>query len=308
MKIQTRRYKGIKIDKTVGAILFIVIALFVLVAVSRQTARQQNDGGLQLRLVDRIDIEDKENGLREPSGLALSAQKDALWTVSDNAHKIYKLGLDGKLQPESTIELADPGLEGIALEPAGRFLYTVNEDANEIIQVHLSEKTVLKHKALAGMQEFSAVAKHFEDSPPNKGLEGITWNRDSGSIFVLKESAPGLLIEVSHDLERLLDHVILSEANGFFDDDTDAGKLDFSGIVYDPVRKQFWIVSDKGQRLFLYDRQRNEVVASLALAYQHKNKEREIKKAEGVAIDPAINRLFVVSDKEARLYIYDILR
>ncbi|MCA9740737.1 SdiA-regulated domain-containing protein, partial [candidate division KSB1 bacterium] len=106
----------------------------------------------------------------------------------------------------------------------------------------------------------------------------------------------------------LLDHVILSEANGFFDDDTDAGKLDFSGIVYDPVRKQFWIVSDKGQRLFLYDRQRNEVVASLALAYQHKNKEREIKKAEGVAIDPAINRLFVVSDKEARLYIYDILR
>ena len=83
-------------------------------------------------------------------------------------------------------------------------------------------------------------------------------------------------------------------------------KLDFSGIVYDQNRKHFWIVSDKGQRLFLYDWKQNQVIQSFTLGYGANGEYKEIKKAEGVAIDPDSNRLFVVSDKEARLYVYNI--
>ncbi|CAD7855897.1 MAG: hypothetical protein [Olavius algarvensis Gamma 1 endosymbiont] len=45
---------------------------------------------------------------------------------------------------------------------------------------------------------------------------------------------------------------------------------------------------------------------SARLGYGNKGKYREIEKAEGVAIDPDTHRLYVVSDKEARLYVFDI--
>jgi uncharacterized protein YjiK len=99
---------------------------------------------------------------------------------------------------------------------------------------------------------------------------------------------------------------LLNEANGFVDDEVVGDELDFSGICYDRNLKYFWIVSDKGRRVFLHDGKRNRVIQSFPLAYRLNGKYREIKKAEGVAVDPGSNRLFVVSDKEARLYVFDI--
>jgi uncharacterized protein YjiK len=156
------------------------------------------------------------------------------------------------------------------------------------------------------MAGYDTIARFFVNSPPNKGLEGITWNTDTGSIFVVKEGTPGLLIELSADLATIRRHVLLNEANGFVDDEVAGDELDFSGVCYDRNRKYFWIVSDKGRRLFLHDWKRNRVIQSFPLAYSINGKYREIKKAEGVAVDPTSNRLFVVSDKEARLYVFDI--
>ena len=45
---------------------------------------------------------------------------------------------------------------------------------------------------------------------------------------------------------------------------------------------------------------------SCKLGYGHDGEYQEIEKAEGVAIDPEANRLNVVSDEEARLYVFDI--
>jgi uncharacterized protein YjiK len=289
--------------RTLTFSLLIVVSL---IAVSGRVS-YTGDESLSLTYVDRFDILNEAEGLNEPSGLALSHEKNALWTVSDDTKKIFKIDFKGALHKEQVFEIPDTGLEGIALDPAGAFLYLVNEDENEIIKLNLQTQEVNLRKRLSEMAGYQSVARHFENSPPNKGLEGITWNIDSGTIFVMKEGIPGLLIEVSPDLEVILDHAILSEENGFVDDHTAGDKLDFSGICYDPGRKQFWIVSDKGQCLFLYDWQQDNAIQSLALEYRKNSDYREIKKAEGVAIDPAANRLYVVSDKEARLYIYDIL-
>ena len=56
----------------------------------------------------------------------------------------------------------------------------------------------------------------------------------------------------------------------------------------------------------MYDWKANKVMQSARLGYGNKGKYREIEKAEGVAIDPDTHRLYVVSDKEARLYVFDI--
>ena len=156
------------------------------------------------------------------------------------------------------------------------------------------------------MQRQPDVAQHFAGGGANKGLEGITFNPDTGTVFVLKEGEPGLLIEISGDLDSIVGAKVLDAANGFMDDDVDGAEIDFSGIQYDQTRSLFWIVSDKAKRLFLYDWGQNQVIQSAALGFEKDGEFQEIEKAEGVAVDPQSSRLYVVSDEEARLYVFDI--
>ena len=265
-----------------------------------------NEQSFSLTYLDRFNIENAEGGLDEPSGLALSHGRNALWTISDDTKKIFKLGLDGTLKKDDCFEIPDKGLEGITLDPGGTNILTVKEESNEIIEIHIDRQEVVQRQPLANMENYDTIASYFTDGGANKGLEGITWNNETGTIFVMKEGVPGLLIEVSSDLQSIQNHQLLNEANGFYDTEVDASKLDFSDLCYDPHRDRFWIISDKGQRLFLYDWKANKVIQSAKLGYGKDGEYREIEKAEGVAIDPDTNRLYVISDEEVRLYVFDI--
>lgn len=285
---------------------FFILLLLASIISAAMSVSYFIDDSIDLVYVDRFDISNEAEGLNEPSGLMLSHERNALWTVSDKTKKIFKMNLVGELQKDDSFEIPDTGLEGIALDPDGKFLLMVYEEENEIIKLNIDTQEVIDRKPISEMAGFGVIAEYFIDSPPNKGLEGITWNTDTGSIFVLKESVPGLLIEVSTDLQTIRNYKLLNEDNGFRDNDVSGDKHDYSGICYDRKRNQFWIVSDKAKRLYLYDWNRNEAIRSAALAYHKKGKLREIDKAEGVTIDPDANRLYVVSDKEVRLYVFDI--
>ncbi len=115
-----------------------------------------------------------------------------------------------------------------------------------------------------------------------------------------------MLIEVSQNLDTIQSHILLTEENGFIKKEVAGDKLDFSGICYDQSPKHFWIVSDKAQILFLYDWERNKVIESFPLGYSTKSGYQQIKNVEGVAIEPGSNQLFVVSEKEARLYVFGV--
>lgn len=259
-----------------------------------------------ITFLGRFKIENKSEGLDEPSGLALSRGSQALWTVSDNTKKIFNLSLDGKLKKNDSFEVETEGLEGVALNAAGRFLYTVQESKNVIIKIDLENKREVLFRPLAQMRGYETVADDFRGSENNKGLEGITIRHDDGAVFVIKEGKPGLLIEVSADLDRIRFAVRLDREHGFIDDDTADDKVDFSGICYDSKRKLLWIVSDKAKRLFLFDPVTKRVLQSFALGYSQDGDYREIKKAEGVAIDETSGRLYIVSDEEARLYVFQV--
>ena len=153
-----------------------------------------------LTYLDRTKIEDEGEGLTEPSGLALSQARDALWTVSDDTKKVFKLGLDGKLAKDQSFKIGEKGLEGIALDPTDGLLLVVNEESNEILTISIASEEVVSRHALSEMAGFDEIAQHFSGGGANKGLEGITFNQDTGTIFVLKEGEPGLVIEVSKDL------------------------------------------------------------------------------------------------------------
>lgn len=267
-----------------------------------------------LTYLERYKIKDKAQDLNEPSGLALTKKRDGFWTVSDDTRKAFRLDLEGRLDPKRTFKVPVSGLEGITLDGDGSHLVVVKEEdredgkdePNEIIKIEIKKGRVAERRPLESLAGYETVAGHFASGKENKGFEGIAWNPDSGSYFLLKEGFPGLLLEVSADLQRILSHRVLGWSNGFRDSDLSSAEIDYSGLSYDATRGAFWIVSDKARRLFLYDPVKDAVIADAALGYVKDGKYREIEKAEGVTVDPEAGRLYVVSDEEGRLYVFDL--
>lgn len=258
-----------------------------------------------LTYLESFNIKNESEGLSEPSGLALSHGKNALWTISDDTKRIFKLSLTGKLKKKDSLKLPDKGLEGIVLDPTGEFLLAVKEESNEIIKVEIETQAIVERQSLASMAGYGSISAHMAGDE-NKGLEGIAWNQQTEALFVMKEGFPGLLIEVSSDLKSIKAHQFLNRDSGFYDTEVQDNQIDFSDICYDSSRNQFWIISDRAKRLFLYDWSTHRVLQSAKLSYGEKGKYREIEKAEGVTIDPDENRLYIVSDADSRLYVFDL--
>ena len=262
---------------------------------------------INLTFLKRRSIEYKKDGLTEPSGLTLAHDGKGLWTVSDDSKGVFHLSLSGGLRRKKSFPVPDDDLEGITIEPSGRFLFVVREESNEVIKLDIAGRRVADRRTLADMTGYGKVRRYFEDDEDdNDGLEGLTWCAASDSLFALKEGAPGLLLEIAPDLRRIIGHTLLNARRGFVDPSGRAERIDFSGIDYDQGRGLFWILSDEGRRVFLYDPAEKTVVQSLPLTYGRNGKPCEVEKAEGIAYDSKAGRLYIVSDEEVRLYVFDV--
>ncbi|NIP26295.1 hypothetical protein GWN28_04805 [candidate division KSB1 bacterium] len=117
-----------------------------------------DDMGLNLSYLGCFKIENEGAGLYAPSGLALSQDRSALWTVSDDTRKVFKLSFDGDLQEGKSFENSGRGLEGIAIEPTGQFFFMMNND-NEIIKLNVTSQEVADRIGLSQIAGYEAVAR-----------------------------------------------------------------------------------------------------------------------------------------------------
>lgn len=261
---------------------------------------------LSLSLISEHRILDKGAGLNEPSGLTLNHDGTALYTVSDDTKAVFQLDLKGRLSVTDSFFVGLEDLEGIAISADGRQLFTVQEDTNSIISIDLATRRETSRRPLAAMQNFDRIESYFVNPPDNKGLEGITVNSRTNELYVVKEGRPGLLIAIDPSQRTILESRLLTPDNGFSHPKLDQKKLDFSGLSYDAVRDTIWITSDKGQCLFHYDWAQDQVLQRLDLRFKVDGDWQTIRKSEGVAIDPERGRLYVVSERDGRLYVLRI--
>jgi len=246
-----------------------------------------------------------EAGLEELSGLALAHDRRSLWVVGDETARLFRVDLEGRLEPDATIELLDEDIEGITLDPGGVFLYAVREKGNEILQVDLGGRKVVARRRLKRMAGYEALAPLFAGSMAvSKGLEGIAWDAGRDALMVLKEGRPGILLALEPDLSAIRDHHVLTPERGFRVSGIDADDLDFSDLCYDSQRDRFWILSDRASTLFLYDWQAGRVEATLPLRHGPPGAQQPIGKGEGLAVDPEAGRLWVAGEKGSRLYTF----
>jgi uncharacterized protein YjiK len=195
--------------------------------------------------------------VREPSGLAFSVSKDALYVVSDKNGKIYKISLKGEEIEKLPFQGND--LEGIDVDKNNGEIWVAEERKQHIL--HLSSKGELINK----------ITDIHVDTRNNSGFEGIAKNGDT--LYILIEKDPGILIKYDI-LTRLWDKYKLDFAK------------DFSGIDYDTTDNTLWIVSDESETL-------NHCNMDGILISSQKI---DVKQAEGVAVDRQKSIAWIVSD------------
>ena len=204
--------------------------------------------------------------VEEPSGLDLSLDNLSLWTVSDKRSKMYQLDLTGNILQEINIPATD--LEGITIDNSNNSVWVVLEGQGEILNIDILGKEI-QRITIPAVRDGSG------------GLEGITLNSMNNHLFLLKEKDPGVLIELDTEFE-ILHFKHISTA------------LDYSGMDYDEIENELWIVSDQDKKVYRYNLSGN-VIDSYAI---------DIVKAEGIAFDSTNKLVYIVSDSADSLFVY----
>lgn len=255
-------------------------------------------GALELEYVSHLPLYFPEISLTEPSGLAVAVDGSGFWIVSDETRTVFKMNPNGEIRPFLDRDDRMRDLEGVAEDAERSRLLMVSERKNTVIAASLSAPhhlDAVNVRKLPGPENLTKALKDKDD-----GLEGIAVNTDTGSIFVLKERKPRLLIEIAPSLDRIL---AVSKLDDILPEDEDV-----SGLTVDTARNGFWIVSDVGKSVhFLpFD---DEPVATLDLFWRDGERKRKLDNVEGAALSPDGRYLFVLTDddKKSRIVRYGII-
>ena len=206
--------------------------------------------------------------VKEPSDLCFGSSTDILYTVSDNTAQVSKMTTSGKVL--ETLKYNGSDLEGIAYVN-NQFIYVAEERLRSIEQLDLQGNQIAHYNV------------PIEKNDENSGLEGITFNSVNKCFYILNETNPGLLIVTDEQLN------VLKEIKLKFADD-------YSGVCIDELSQELWIVSDLSASVSRCTLA-GELIDQFLIP---------VSNPEGIAVDTKHHKMYIVSDREARLYQFTI--
>lgn len=205
--------------------------------------------------------------LKIPEPSGLALLNDKLWIVSDSKNTVYQTNLKGEIEFSFKINGIDP--EGITVFDDS-LLAIVLETSNEILVTDFKGN------------EISNTSINIKGSR-NSGLEGITYNPSNGHFYLVNEKDPVLLIETDKSFNEISRKKIKNVR-------------DLSGISYSAKEDCLLLVSDEDRKI---------IKASLDGEFIEEYK-INVEQAEGIAIDDKNNLIYVVSDKEEKLFVFEM--
>ena len=203
----------------------------------------------------------------EPSGLDLAFDEIGFWIVSDQNSNVYLIDSWGKVVKSFKVNGED--LEGI----------TVIDDSTIALVLERTREVVILNTSGKELKR----AKLDLEGELNNGLEGISYDPEEKKFFVLNEKKPRLLLTLDENLNEIKR-------------DTLNFAKDVSGIFFEAVDKNLWILSDESQRIFKTDLSGNPI----------EEFKIKITQPEGITLNKARTKLFVVSDKTENLYVFNL--
>ncbi|TVQ66262.1 MAG: hypothetical protein EA360_06480 [Balneolaceae bacterium] len=212
--------------------------------------------------------------VEDPSGLTMDMSGQFLWTVSDmQGGSVYSISFRGEIL--GALSYRGDDMEGITMNPTDGTLWVLEERLRQAVQLDITGQVLQR------------VQIPVNAPNENDGPEGIAINPENGHLYILNEKLPREFIELDRN-QRVVRRAAVQFGRPFHLDD-------LSGLFYDQVNQEFWMVSDESAKI---------VVTNMNLEPQTVyNLDRT--KFEGIAVDPERRRIYLVNDEEDRLYIYE---
>jgi len=238
--------------------LFLKNVIIILVAIIiTPSCNNHIKGHLELEASYKIKVS-------EPSGLSINDSGTELYTVSDKTSIVYKLSLTGDVI--QTFDFKGSNVEGVATYTKNKLLLA-EESTKELIVLDLKTGGSSNHKI------------KYKNKDKNSGIEGVAFDNNSNTIFILNEKKPGKLIKLRNDFSVLAKYDLNFAA-------------DYSGIFYENSSDQLWILSDQNKTV-------NKCTLKGGLIESYKIK---VSQPEGIAVTD--NYIYIVCDEKAKLYVF----
>lgn len=211
----------------------------------------------------------------DPSGLALHSDPNYLWTVSDEPMgEIFRITTSGQIV--EVLPYMGEDMEGITYDPQTDTLWILEERARLMKQID-RQGNVLQTRSL-----------NIGQPNENDGPEGIALNLLNRHFFVANEKNPRVIMELNPELD-IIRTTFINFAEPFT-------ITDISGLFHEPLRNELWVLSDESRKIVVTD-------TDLQPLYHF---DLDILKPEGIAVDFAGRRVYVVCDAQNRLYTYKL--
>ena len=242
-------------------IIYILIPIsFFLFSFCESDKKEERIKTLTFSVAEKIPVS-------EPSGLSLSADEKAFWTVSDQTAEVYLFDGWGKVIKSFKLDGEDP--EGI----------TIVDDSTLAVVLERSREVVIMDTSGNEIKRASINL----NGELNNGLEGISYDPKEKKFFVLNEKKPRLLITLDQNLVEMKR-------------DTLNFSKDVSGIFYDSELKVLWILSDESQRIYKTDLSGNPT----------EEIKIKVTQPEGITLNKARTKLYIISDRTENLYVFNL--
>lgn len=188
-----------------------------------------------------------------------------LWVVSDENSTVYKINVTGKKIYSFAVNGFD--LEGI----------TIVDDSLLAIVLERSREIVLADSSGKEIARYSVDLKGEE----NSGLEGITYNPVNKHFYLINEKNPVLLLETDRNFKEISRKEIMEVK-------------DLSGIYYSHKDDCLWLLSDEDRKIIKYSFE-GKILAEYRV---------NVEQPEGIAFSKNEGKIYIVSDKTEKLYVY----
>jgi uncharacterized protein YjiK len=186
------------------------------------------------------------------------------WIVSDENSTVYKTNVKGEKIYSFIVNGYD--LEGV----------TVVEDTLLAIVLERSRIVVLTDFMGREIRRYSIDLKGRE----NSGLEGITYDPVNKHFYLVNEKKPVLLLETDRNFREISKREIKEVK-------------DLSGIYYSS-EDCLWLLSDVDKKIIKYSFE-GEILAEYKI---------NVEQPEGIAFSKDEGKIYIVSDKMEKLYVY----
>lgn len=242
----------------------LLVTFFILFGLVFLCNLPANDKQFKTKIIRPVKIVNVD--IPEPSGLYFHQSLKSLYSVSDEDSSVYKITLDGKVRSKFKVNGFD--LEGITMI-GDSIIVTILERIRTVVFLD-----TLGNEIKRFMVE--------QTGRPNEGLEGITYNSKTNTLFIVNEMNPKILVET--DLKG-------KELNRFH---LDYAK-DFSGLCFDEDNNHLWVISDENSAVFKCNLDGTPIAEYKV----------DVQQIEGITFNKEANKMYIVSDKLEKLYIYE---